>query len=123
MNLGLSEKLKAEFPEVVPVERPEVTTPSTIDPNWFAGFTSGEGSFMVNIYNSQTKLGQAVRLVFEIAQHERDEMLIRRIRGNLNCGNVYRNKEVFNLRVLKYSDINNKIIPFFKKYPVHGVKA
>ena len=33
MNLGLSEKLKAEFPEVVPVERPEVTTPSTIDPN------------------------------------------------------------------------------------------
>ena len=68
---------------------------------------------MVNIYSSQTKLGEAVRLVFEIAQHERDEMLIRRIRGNLNCGNVYRNKEVFNLRVLKYLDINNKIIPFF----------
>ena len=47
---------------------------------------------MINIYNSQTKLGEAVRLVFEIAQHERDEMLIRRIGGNLNCGNVYRNR-------------------------------
>ena len=31
MNLGLSEKLKLAFPDVVPVERPEVELPKTID--------------------------------------------------------------------------------------------
>lgn len=32
MNLGLSEKLKLAFPYVVPVERPLVELPQTIDP-------------------------------------------------------------------------------------------
>jgi len=31
MNHGLSEKLKLAFPDVVPVERPKVETPKTID--------------------------------------------------------------------------------------------
>ena len=33
MNLGLSEKVKSEFTEVVRMERPKVETPKTIDPN------------------------------------------------------------------------------------------
>ena len=33
MNLGLSDKLKTAFPDVVPVERPIVMLPKTIDPN------------------------------------------------------------------------------------------
>ena len=33
MNLGLSEKLKMAFPDVVPAERPIVELPQTIDPN------------------------------------------------------------------------------------------
>ena len=33
MNLGLSEKLKLAFPDVVPAERPDVQLPQTIDPN------------------------------------------------------------------------------------------
>ena len=32
MNLGLSEKLKVAFPDVVPVERPKIETPKTVDP-------------------------------------------------------------------------------------------
>ena len=32
MNLGLSEKLQLAFPNIVPVERPKVETPKTIDP-------------------------------------------------------------------------------------------
>ena len=32
MNLGLSEKLRAAFPDVVPVERPKIETPKTVDP-------------------------------------------------------------------------------------------
>ena len=33
MNQGLSEKLKLAFPDVVPVERPEVELTQTIDPD------------------------------------------------------------------------------------------
>ena len=33
MNLGLSDKLKVAFPDVVPVVRPVVSNPTTIDPN------------------------------------------------------------------------------------------
>ena len=33
MNLGLSDKLKVAFPDVVPVVRPRVETPKAIDPH------------------------------------------------------------------------------------------
>ena len=32
MNLGLSEKLQVAFPDVVPVERPKIETPKTVNP-------------------------------------------------------------------------------------------
>ena len=39
-----------------------------------------------------------------------------------DCGNVYKNRKTFEYRVTKFSDIENKIIPFYKKYPILGVK-
>ena len=78
MNRGLSEKLKSAFPDVVPVVRPLVENPQILDPNWLAGFTTGEGSFIVNIKASQThSIGFQVLLVFELTQHMRDERLMR----------------------------------------------
>jgi len=45
MNLGLSKDLKEVFTDVKPIDRPVVKLPSTIDPNWLAGFIEGEGNF------------------------------------------------------------------------------
>ena len=125
MNLGLSEELKLAFPDVVPVVRPLVENPKNIDSNWLAGFTSGEGCFLINIVKSQRyKLGEAVQLVFKITQHEREEQLIREAGIEfLNCGNIYKNREAFDFTVSKFQDIDEKIIPFFLKYSIHGVKA
>ena len=124
MNRGLSEKLKLNFPDVVLVERPKVNTPKTIDPQWLAGFTDGEGSFMINIFQSQTNYtGFQVKLVFQITQHERDEKLMRSWIELLKCGKIFKNREAFDFRVFKLSDILNIIIPFFKKYPILGMKA
>ena len=39
-----------------------------------------------------------------------------------NCGNISKTKDTFVYRVDKFSDIQNKIIPFFKKYQIQGVK-
>ena len=124
MNRGLSDKLKLAFADVVPVERPRVELPKTIDPNLLAGFTSGEGCFMINIKKSSThSLGQSVNLVIVITQHLHDQQLLFCIKEYLGCGTVYQNREAFDYRVTKFKNIEEKIIPFFKKYKIQGVKA
>ena len=124
MNWGLSEKLVEGFPDVVPVERPLVELPISIHPYWLAGFTSGEGSFMIKIRANKTySVGFQVILVFVITQHLRDQQLLISIKEYLGCGNLYKNREIFEFKVSKLSDILNKILPFFKRYPIIGVKA
>lgn len=48
-----------------------------------------------------------------------------RIHEYLNCGRYYpqSTSEVGNFIVSKLSDITEKIIPFFEKYPILGVKG
>ena len=130
MNLGLSHKLKAAFPAVVPVERPLVNNPKrkipTGYPNWLVGFVSGEGCFFVQIISSSThRQGFKVILRFQLTQHQRDEELLKSLVTFFGCGNYYRNYSgtVSDFRCQKISDIQDKIIPFFTKYPIHGVKA
>jgi len=90
-----------------------------------AGFVSGEGSFGVQIYKAKTKLGEAVKVIFTITQHIRDEQLMLNLIKYLDCGNVTKRnrEEAVDFKVFKFSDINNKIIPFFEKYPIQGVKS
>jgi len=40
----------------------------------------------------------------------------------LNCGNVSKDRESFVLKVSKFHDIVNKIIPFYQENKVVGVK-
>ena len=48
---------------------------------------------------------------------------MKRLKEFLNCGNLYKKRETFQLIVTKFEDIVTIIIPFFKKYPIRGVKA
>lgn len=124
MNLGLSDKLKLAFPDVVPVERSIVKPPNRIEPEWFAGFTSAEGCFLINVIPSKTQaVGFQVKLVFQLTQHSRDVKLLIAILEYLDCGGVYKKGIAFDYRVTKFSDTEEKIIPFFLKYPIKGVKA
>ena len=96
------------------------------DPQWLAGFTSGEGSFFIRIIASTTSsLGFIVKLVFKLGQHSREEILIKSFIDYFDCGHVtlwggQKNEVVFN--VTKLSDIVNKIIPFYRKYGIIGGK-
>ena len=116
------------FPDVVPMERPLVELPTTIDPEWLAGFTSAEGSFMIFIYKSKTRVGYAVKLVFSITQHSRDSDLMKMLIIYLECGYIIKDRDCSKFIVTKSQDIQNKIIPFFsaKKHPrsyADGVKG
>jgi hypothetical protein len=57
----------------------------------------------------------AVKLIFQLTQHTRDEQLMRSLIEYFDCGNLYKDREAFEYRVEKFSDIENKIIPFFSK--------
>jgi len=129
INKGLSDNLKINFPNTIPVLRPLVEEIQIFEPNWVAGFASGEGCFLITIFKSKTKLGQAVKLEFQLTQHFRDEQLMKSLISYFGCGKVYSR---FNLetkikaidfKILKIKDLTDIIIPFFDKYPILGVKS
>lgn len=125
MNLGNSVALEQAFPSIVPADRLKVEN-IVCDPNWIAGFTSGEGSFYINIKKSPTvAIGYNVVLVFQLVQHSRDEFLIKSLIEFFKCGNVryYKDKKAVFFRVEKFSDLISIIIPFFRQYPIKGVKS
>lgn len=126
MNWGLSDKLRFEFPTVIPVLRPAVSFESIADLNWLAGFVDGEGCFYVNTKKAKAYLtGFQVIMTFSVSQHVRDELLFNKFIDYLGCGKIEkvstRPNEV-RFVVYKFSDILNKIIPFFQNYPLHGIK-
>lgn len=128
MNLGLSNMLKSEFRNFIPIERPIINTENIPDPHWIAGFVSGDGNFDVNITAkasaSTHKIGNRAQLRFRITQHDRDIKLMENIAKYLGSGKIYKypNKSAVSLTIVKLSDIINIIIPFFNKNSLLGVK-
>ena len=124
LNLGMSDKLKKAFPNIIPINRSVVLDNSIKDSNWLAGFVSAEGCFLVNIRSKpKMKIGYSVELSFVITQHSRDEQLMLSLIDYFNCGHLNKkNNNCFNLTVRKFTDINTKIIPFFSKYTIKGDK-
>ena len=121
MNKGLPETLKEAFTNITPVERPSVLDSKIPDPNWLAGFTTAEGSFMVRVMDRSNSRTQ-VLLRFKLTQHLRDEQLIRNLVDYLDCGKIYVSVGSVDFIVTKFSDITNKLVPFFYKYPIQGIK-
>ena len=124
INNGLSEPLKEAFPGIIPVIRPNRNIISINNPQWLAGFTSGEGSFGVKVRNAKENSRAIIELIFQINQHVRDKELMACIAEYLECGKIYKhslNAVVY--RVSKTSDLTEKVIPFFIKYPILGIKA
>jgi len=62
---------------------------------------------------------------FRITQHTRDEGLLLSLIPYLGCGHYSKSKDnnYGQYKSSKFSDITNNIIPFFKAYPVLGIKA
>jgi len=58
-----------------------------------------------------------------LTQHIREKQLMKSFKDYFSCGHIYKNKEVFIYKIETYSDIINKIVPFFKKHPILGEKS
>ena len=143
LNKGLTPALIEAFPETVAVPRPQVDNQNvqSIDPQWVAGFTSGDGSFIVSIRDfksSQTPptsqltcapmLGEReadgrVSLTFALIQHSRDELFMKSLVDYFGSGKAYTYKSYTEFKCQSFADNFEKVIPFFQKYPILGVKS
>jgi len=147
LNRGLTPTLKEAFPNSVAVPRPNlphfysVQTTDTQDmgritlcvenkstlalhPPWVAGFTSGDGSFKVSIRRSKAyKVGNRVIIIFVLTQHIRDELLLKSLVNFFGSGKVYSYKDHTEFICQSFKDNYEKILPFFRKYLIWGVKS
>ena len=125
MNKGLSDELKESFPDYTPVYRPTFIVESIYHPNWLVGFVDGEGCFYVKVTRRSLSLISQVTLSFALSQHSRDELLFKVIQDYLGYGIIEKVKTRPNTVVFvvyKFSDLYNKVIPLFNRYPLQGVK-
>ena len=85
---------------------------------------SGEGCFYIKISKSSScKQGFNVQLIFQLTQHNKDELLLRSLIEFFNSGNVFKNGDSYVFKVTKFSELDEKIVPFFKDYPILGAKS
>lgn len=125
MNLGLSNKLKNEFPNINQLTRVIVET-GIPNKYWLAGFMEGESCFYVSVYNSpKSKLNYAVQLVFKITQHTRDLALLKNISKLLECGRVEprKNLDAYDFTITSFKEFKDYMIPYWENYPLLGHKS
>jgi hypothetical protein len=124
MNLGLSDVIKLKFNIINVVTRPIINSITILNPNWISGFVSGDGNFDAGVRKSNNKIGYKVYLRFRISQHAKDTKLLELIINYLGAGRLEKDlrSSVLNLVISDFSNLNQVIIPFFKKYPVYGIK-
>lgn len=94
-----------------------------LDSKWIVGFVDGEGCFHVSINKLQKMtLHCQVLPEFRVVQHQRDEKILYKIQRYFGFGKVTRNhddRKEFRVRGIKNL---NKIVKFFKKYPLKTSK-
>lgn len=127
LNTGLTENLKKFFPDTLPsqrLERSKIPLANNLNPEWMAGFCTGESNFFITVQKSKTKSGLTTSLRFSISQHSIDLILIESFVNFFNCGYVanYKNRLICEFIVTKIDHIIEHIIPFFEKHPILGSK-
>jgi hypothetical protein len=87
------------------------------------GFVDGEGCFYVKL--TKIALLYKVTLYFALSQHSRDELLFIIIQNYLGYGILEKVKtrpDAVTFVVYIFSDIHDKVIDFFHRYPLQSVK-
>ena len=122
LNKGLNDKLKNIFP-LKTIIKPLRSQPDTIDFNWLSGFTAGEGSFMIIIKKNITCItGYQIQATLNIGQQIIDRDQLNHIKSLQGCGNIYEDKENSRIIVTKREEIQNRIVPYQKSYPLMNNK-
>lgn len=95
---------------------------------YVVGLTDGEGCFYVNVGKTpRYRAGYRIQLHFHLKMQERDRDLLEKVKNTIGCGGVYFQKEqranhtqCYRYTVSSERDIQEVVIPFFKKYPLQS---
>ena len=98
-----------------------------LNSNYIIGLVDGEGSFTVYIRNPDSKksVKRRVRVEprFYLKLIEKDKSILYELKRFFHCGNVYFQKDkrknhqnCYRYEVANRNDLENIIIPFFKRY-------
>lgn len=143
LNKGLTSALIEAFPKTVAMARPLLDNVDVklIEPQWIAGFTSGDGSFIVSIRDSKSsqtpsisplasgskllerEVDGRVSLTLSLIQHLRDEFLMKSLVNYFGFGKAYTYRSNTEFKSQSLANNYEKVIPFFQKYPILGVKS
>ncbi len=95
-----------------------------VHPAYIVGLTDGEGCFHVQI-----RQDFRVVLRYFITQTADNRVVLDKVHDFFQCGYVYRKgqyhgrkKDAYVFEVTKQDDIRNRIIPFFKEFPLEGIE-
>jgi len=97
-----------------------------LDPWYVTGFFEGEGCFSVSIHDHRgLKHGWMIRPVVQAYQHRDRVELLEKVVRFFGCGKVRPKgpqSSVLTFAVERTSDITEKILPHFDKYPLQSDK-
>jgi len=103
--------------------------PSGIAPYYITGFVDGEGCFSVTIQRSKNvRLGIQIIPEFHVSQHQNRTEVLQEIKRVFDCGYIKPNdpgnpKDMTSVYVVRnLDDLLNRVVPFFKRYPLISVK-
>ena len=100
-----------------------------LSPDYVVGLVDGEGSFTVYIRNPEDDTERKRRVFaepkFYVKFIEKDKDILYALRKFFGCGSVYFQKDArrnhqncYRYEVVKRSDLEQTIIPFFRKHPL-----
>lgn len=93
--------------------------------SYVTGFVDGEGCFSVSFsIREKMKMGLEVRPSFAVSQHKRNKEIILVLQRFFGCGGVRfcKRDQNFKFEVRSTTDLIEKVIPHFEKYPLQTSK-
>ena len=97
---------------------------------WISGFTDGEGCFSISIIrNKTTALGWQVFPEYVVTQGEKSIKALEIMRDYFDCGGIFVNKRydnhnsnLYRFCIRSVKDLREKVVPFFRMYPLRTEK-
>ena len=91
--------------------------------SFLSGFALGEGSFMLVCRRRDTQARRfRISAAFNVSQHDREPLDL--FREVLACGTLRQaGNGGWYWEVNRLSDLSNRIVPFFDRFPIIGMKA
>lgn len=93
--------------------------------SYITGFVDGEGCFLVSFsLRKKMKFGIEIRPSFSVSQHQRSRDIIIFLQKYFGCGSIRFSKKDRNYKfeVRSLTDLIQKVIPHFQKYPLKTSK-